>query len=285
MKKSHDGYRIVPFPRMRRLMITVGRVTSHKHTIRGLVEIDVTRARQSIREHKAGTGETLSFTAFLAACVGHAVDMNKEVHAYRNWRSQLVLFDDVDIHIQVERDMQGQRSSLPLIVRAANRKTVRDIHEEIRAAQAHSMSGREVKAYMHTWVTLLPSFVQQKMFWVASKSPHLFKQNMGTVELNAIGMFGNRGGWGIHVPFHTLSIVVGGIARKPGVVDERIEIREYLNMTINFDHDMIDGVPAARFVQQLSDLIESGYGLDDSTIESEQTVAPGTSKKISSGSH
>jgi hypothetical protein len=56
-------------------------------------------------------------------------------------------------------------------------------------------------------------------------------------------------------------------------------------MTINFDHDMIDGAPAARFVQQLSDLIESGYGLDDSTIESEQTVAPGTSKKISSGSH
>jgi pyruvate/2-oxoglutarate dehydrogenase complex dihydrolipoamide acyltransferase (E2) component len=85
-------------------MITIGRVTSHKHTIRGLVEIDVTRARQLIREHKARTGEKLSFTAFLAMCVGHAVDMNKEVHAYRNWRSQLVLFDDVDIHIQVERD-------------------------------------------------------------------------------------------------------------------------------------------------------------------------------------
>jgi hypothetical protein len=33
----------------------------------------------------------LSFTAFLAACVGHAVDMNKSVHAYRNWRNQLVL--------------------------------------------------------------------------------------------------------------------------------------------------------------------------------------------------
>jgi len=49
MKKSHDGYRIVPFPRMRRLMITIGRVSSHKHTIRGLVEIDVTRARQSMR--------------------------------------------------------------------------------------------------------------------------------------------------------------------------------------------------------------------------------------------
>ncbi len=282
MKKSKRGYTIEPFPRMQSIVRTIARVARHKYIIRGLLEIDVTRARQFIREHKARTGESLSFTAFLAACVGHAVDMNKSVHAYRNWRHQLVLFDDVDINIQVERDRQGQKFSFPYIVRGANRKTVRAIHEEIRAAQAHRLSGREVKAA--TWVTLLPSFVQQMFFWLASKSPHLLTQNIGTVELNAIGMFGSRGGWGIHIPFHTLSIVVGGIARKPGVVDERIEIREYLNMTINFDHDMIDGAPAARFTQQLIDLIESGYGLDDSTVEPEKAVAPGTSKKSESGS-
>jgi pyruvate/2-oxoglutarate dehydrogenase complex dihydrolipoamide acyltransferase (E2) component len=279
MKKSNRGYTIEPFPRMQGIVRTIARVARHKYIIRGLVEIDVTRARQAIREHKARTGESLSFTAFLAACVGHAVDMNKSVHAYRNWRHQLVLFDDVDINIQVERDLQGQRSSLPLIVRAANRKTMRDIHEEIRAAQAHPMSAREVKAYMHAWVTLLPAFVQQMIFWVASKNPPLFKRNMGTVELNAIGMFGSRGGWGMHIPFHTLSIVVGGIARKPGVVDEHIEIRDYLNMTINFDHDMIDGAPAARFTQQLIDLIESGYGLDDSMVKSEQAEAEAATKK------
>jgi pyruvate/2-oxoglutarate dehydrogenase complex dihydrolipoamide acyltransferase (E2) component len=267
MKKSHDGYTIVPFPRMQSIVRTIVHVARHKYIMRCLLEIDVTRARRSIREHKARTGESLSFTAFLAACVGHAVEMNKNVHAYRNWRHQLVLFDDVDINIQVERDRQGQKFSFPYIVRGANRKTVREIHEEIRTAQAHRLSGREVKAA--TWVTLLPSFAQHMIFWVASKSPHLFKQHMGTVELNAIGMFGKRDGWGIHMPFHTLSIVVGGIVRKPGVVDERIEIRDYLNMTINFDHDMIDGAPAARFVQQLSDLIESGYGLGDSMAESE----------------
>ena len=277
MKKSHDGYTIVRFSRMRSIVRTIARLARHKYIMRGLVEIDVTRARQSLREHKARTGESLSFTAFLAACVGHTVEMNKRVHAYRNWRHQLVLFDDVDINIQVERDRQGQKFSLPYIVRGANRKTVRAIHEEIRAAQARPVGGREVKAA--TWVTLLPSFVQQMLFWVASKSPHLLTQNIGTVELNSIGMFGNRGGWGIHVPFHTLSIVVGGIARKPGVVDERIEIREYLYMTINFDHDMIDGAPAARFTQQLIDLIESGYGLDELIVESEQAVAPGASSK------
>src|SRR6266496_3014782 len=113
MKKSQYRYKIVPFPRMRSIVRTIARVARHKYIMRGLVEIDVTRARQLIREHKARTGESLSFTAFLAACVAHAVELNKSVHAYRNWRNQLVLFDDVGINIPVERDWQGQRASLP----------------------------------------------------------------------------------------------------------------------------------------------------------------------------
>ena len=278
MKKSHGGYRIIPYPRMRRLMITIGRVTSHKHTIRGLVEIDVTRARQSMRGHKARTGEHLSFTSFLAACIGHAVEMNKEVHAYRNWRSQLVLFDEVDIHIQVERDMQGQKFPVPHIVRAANHKTLRDIQEEIRTVQAEPMSGREVQAL--PWVTLFPSFVRQIFLWFMFKNPHLIKEYLGTVGLTAVGMFGDRGGWGIGLPsLHTLGIVVGGIAERPALVDGKVEAHEYLSMTLDFDHDLIDGAPAERFTQQLSDLIESGYGLGDSPVESEQVIAPGTAKK------
>ena len=278
MKKSQDGYKIVPFPRMRHLMITIGRLTRHKHIIRGLVEIDVTRARQVMREHKARTGEGLSFTAFLAACVGHAVEMNKQVHAYRNWRSQLVLFDDVDIHIQVERDLRGQKFPVPHIVRGANTKTVRDIHEEIRTVQAQPTSGREVKAL--PWVTLLPSFARQIFLWLLFKNPRLIKEYLGTVGLTAVGMFGDRGGWGIGLPsLHTLGMVVGGIAERPALVDGKVEAHEYLSMTLDFDHDIIDGAPAARFTQQLIDLIESGYGLGDFAVESEQAKAPGISKK------
>jgi hypothetical protein len=123
------------------------------------------------------------------------------------------------------------------------------------------MSGREVKALQ--WVTLLPSFARQIFLWFTFKNPRLVKQIVGTVALSSVGMFAKSSGWVIDLPNHTLGIVVGGIARKPGVVDERIEIREYLDMTINFDHDVIDGAPAARFAQQLIGLIESGYGLGD----------------------
>lgn len=44
-------------------------------------------------------------------------------------------------------------------------------------------------------------------------------------------------------------------------MDGRIEIREYLSLTLSFNHDVIDGAPAARFAQRLKELIESAYGL------------------------
>jgi pyruvate/2-oxoglutarate dehydrogenase complex dihydrolipoamide acyltransferase (E2) component len=38
-------------------------------------------------------------------------------------------------------------------------------------------------------------------------------------------------------------------------------VRKYLSLTLDFDHDIIDGAPAARFAQRLIELIESGEGL------------------------
>ena len=74
-------------------------------------------------------------------------------------------------------------------------------------------------------------------------------------------MFGKGAGWGIPITQHTLDLTLGGIAEKPGVVDGQITIREYLSMTLSFDHTIIDGAPAARFTTRLKELIESGYGL------------------------
>ena len=68
-------------------------------------------------------------------------------------------------------------------------------------------------------------------------------------------------GWAIPFGVHTLEIALGGIAQKPGIVDGRIEICDYLCLTMSVDHDIIDGAPAARFVQRLKELIEGGYGL------------------------
>lgn len=56
-----------------------GRLTRKRHMIHALSEVDVTKVYQYIEEHQARTGETFSFTAFLAACIGQAVDRDKSM--------------------------------------------------------------------------------------------------------------------------------------------------------------------------------------------------------------
>ncbi len=279
MNKQHDDYKVVPYPKMRRLEAIAYRSVQHKPMIHGLLEVDVTRARAFLREHKATTGESLSFTAFLTACLGKAVDEHKAVQAYRKGSKHLILFDDVDVYLPIERDVAGDSQIMPYIIRAANRKTFREIHHEIRAAQVQDVAKawEGFKALHWHWLLLLPAF--RLMLRMAERSPQVWKKYRGTVGLTTVGMFGHGVGWGIPLASHPLVMTVGGIGEKPWVVDGQIAIREYLSLTISFDHDIIDGAPAARFTQRLKDLIESGYGLDDSTVESEQAVAPGISKK------
>ena len=101
--------------------------------------------------------------------------------------------------------------------------------------------------------------------WMRRTYPQVQKKYGGTVGVTAVGMFGKGAGWGIPINDHTLDVTLGGVASKPGVIDGQIAIREYLCMTLSFDHAIIDGAPAARFTERLKDLIESGYGLCESS--------------------
>ena len=107
----------------------------------------------------------------------------------------------------------------------------------------------------------LPRFVRAPFCWLRDRSPRTGKRYAGTVLLTAVGMFGEGGS----SPY-TRNVTLGGIGEKSGVMDRRIEIREYLSLTVSFDHDIIDGAPAARFTERFKDLIENGYGLIEQDV-------------------
>lgn len=260
IKEYSGGYQSIPFPRVRRLMEDGGRLAREKHLVHGLFEMDVTRARRLLREHRARSGQGLSFTAFVIACVGRAVDRDKSMHACRTWGERLVVFDQVDVNTMFEVEVDGQKIIRPHIIRAANRKTVQEIHDEIRAFQAQHAQRNEGK--LIDWFVLLPGFLRRFFLRILFKNPHWLKAMNGTVALTSVGMFGRGGGWGIPVSNHTLQITLGGIAERAAMVDGQMENREMLCVTISFDHDLIDGAPAARFAQSLKEIIEGATLLD-----------------------
>lgn len=81
------------------------------------------------------------------------------------------------------------------------------------------------------------------------------------MSVSAVGMFGSGGGWGITPTNYPLQLTVGGISRKPRFVDGEVEPRECLHVTATFDHDVVDGAPAARFLERLRELVEGAHGL------------------------
>jgi len=275
MKQQHVDYQVVPNPKIRRWYAAAFRSAQRTPIMHALLEVDVSRAREFLQDHKANTGETLSFTAFIIACLGKALDGHKAVQARRLGSKRLVLFDEVDVFTMIERDVAGQVPIMTSIIRAANRKTVREIHQEIRAAQ------REDVEKVVKWLQFQPASLFRPFFWgfslIGRRYPQLWKKYVGTVGITSVGMFGKGAAWGIPPAIPTLMITVGGIGEKPVLVDGHIAMREYLSLTISFDHDIIDGAPAARFTERLKELIESGYGLGDSMIASGLAGAEGAS--------
>jgi pyruvate/2-oxoglutarate dehydrogenase complex dihydrolipoamide acyltransferase (E2) component len=268
MSKQHDTYKMVPYPKLRRALAITLHSAQRKSMVRGLIEVDVTRAREFLREHKANTGESLSFTAFIITCLAQAVDENKSLHACRKGRKHLVLFDEVDVSTLIERDLAGQKQPIVYIIRAANQKTFREIHHEIRTAQVEAVEKAWESFRDFRFIPLaIFRFIWPIFWWMLGSYPQVQKKYGGTVCVSAVGMFGKGAGWGIPITEHALDLTLGGIAEKPGVVDGQITIREYLSITLSFDHDLIDGAPAARFTQRLKELIESGYNLYESEAE------------------
>lgn len=259
-------YEISDFPKARIPILDFLALGDNKHYVKGLIEFDVTEGRNKIREHEKNTGEKISFTAWFCKCIGQAASEFKEVHSMMMGKNKIIKFDDVDISITVEKTVNGNKSPMPFVIRKTNNKTIKQINDEVRAAQSEEVSGaavlgtNDLKKKMKYYLSL-PKFIRKFLIKRRLKNPIKAKQLMGTIIVTSVGMFGNLYGWLIPTTFHPLAFGVGGITKKPGVIEEKIEIREFLAITVLFNHDVVDGAPATRFISRLGELIETGFGL------------------------
>lgn len=266
MNGKSGSHHVVALSPERRGMAAFQELKVKRHNMYALLEVDVTRARQFIAEHKLRTGEQISFTGYLISCLARAVDENKAVQAYKKGHRQLVMFDDVDVGFMIELNKGEQRLVRGHVIRAANRKTFWEIHQEIRSVQSNQTPADSEAAARFRSALQLPwplSKLFSAAFCIAVKrDPTIITSMAGTVGISSVGMFGKgHSGWGISIGSHVLDLVVGGTARKLAEMDGQIESRDIMSLTIIFDHDVIDGAPAARFTHKLVELIESGYGL------------------------
>jgi len=264
---DNNRYKTVTFPASRLATIDIGAAAFRKHHIRALFELDVTEARMKMAELEIA-GEKISFNAWLIKCISEAITRYPLIHGVRSGKRKAVVFEDVDVSIMVEREINGEKVPLPFIIRRANQKSSLEISREIQAVKTQNIAGEEdyvlgesKNRLLMKFYLMLPGFLRRLTWKIILRNPLMLKEQMGTVMITSVGMIGELRGWIIPVSVHPLCFAVGSIVKKPGVIDNKIEIRESLYLTALVDHDVIDGAPAVRTMTHLKELTESGFDL------------------------
>jgi len=241
-----------------------------KHHVTAILEFDVTDSRRKLQEMRR-SGINISFNAWLIKIISSVVLMHKESAAYLSGKRRLVIFDDINISILVEKNINGEKVPIPLVIKKTNEKSAVEINSEIIQAKGHELTGDDIVLNRKSTRSeriyyVLPGFLRRSAWRIMLKNPRFAYNNMGNVVVTSVGMMGKINGWFMHKSVHPLSFGIGSVLKKPVVIDNQVKVREVLNMTILCDHDVIDGAPMVRFLNDLTRFIEGGEGISSNSV-------------------
>jgi pyruvate/2-oxoglutarate dehydrogenase complex dihydrolipoamide acyltransferase (E2) component len=233
-----------------------------KHHVAALLEFDVTGSRKKLRDLRKD-GINISFNAWIIKVISSILKMHPEASAYLYNKKKLIIFDEINVSILVEKKAGESRVPIPVIIERSNEKSALEITREIEDAKNQELSDNDVVLGKKTTVAEklyynLPGFIRRSVWKILLRNPKSVFRKMGNVVVTSVGMMGKINGWFIHKSIHPVSFGIGSIIKKPVVAGNEIVIREILNMTILADHDVIDGAPMARFLDDLTKCIETG---------------------------
>ena len=77
----------------------------------------------------------------------------------------------------------------------------------------------------------------------------------GTITLTNIGVFGIDGGTPILNPGQTAILAMGRIVDRPWVVDGHVVARPVMQLSLSFDHRVIDGASGSRALRSVADFL------------------------------
>ena len=169
---------------------------------------------------------------------------------------KLVLLDDVTISVLVEREFEGEKVPEPVGIKQAHMKPYHQIHQEIRGAK--KPQNNKLGSLSHqTWIRFIPGCLLKSFVRIANRNVSMAKR-YGKIGVTAVGMFSKEPVWFIPHGTATVLVTVGSIVKKVVEYEGDLVSREHLCLTVSFDHNIVDGAPAARFMNQFTETLKNG---------------------------
>lgn len=223
--------RLAPIAPIRRTiaerMLTAARTTAPVTLTTEADATELVRLRKQLQED--GREPLPSYTDLLAKLVAAALGEHPMLNA-RFEGDQILQAAEVNIGIAVD----SERGLLVPVLRDAGSKSLRQIAVESAALLERARGGRSS-----------PDDLRGSTFTIT---------NLGMYEIDAFTPI-------INLPECAI-LGVGRIVAKQVVVDaeaERVAIRQMVFLSLTFDHRLVDGGPAARFLQRVKQYVERPY--------------------------
>jgi pyruvate/2-oxoglutarate dehydrogenase complex dihydrolipoamide acyltransferase (E2) component len=226
-----------------------------------LLEANVAGIREQLAALREHGGEPVSITSYIAKTFACAVAADKRMQAYRLGRSRLVVFDDIDLAFMIEREWQGEPIPVFFIVRAAQHKTVQEIHRELRAAREAPLGATGPMSALEMQFFRLPAFLRRVLWFFIRRNPYWFKDLAGTAGVTSMGMYGSGATTGVPITPMTLTLTIGTMEKKLTLENGHPVERDIVHLSLSVDHDVIDGAPLMRFAERLRQLLRDGAAL------------------------
>lgn len=256
-----NSYYYKNIPRSRIATFDTFSIGLSKHHVSAVLEFDVTDSRKKLKELRR-SGTNVSFNAWIIKVISNLLQKYPEASAFVYNKKKMIIFNDINISVLIEKKIGNAMVPIPLVIEKTNEKSALQITSEIENAKKQESSDSDIvlmkrsalseKIYYH-----LPGFLRRCVWKIMLRSPKFAYRKMGNVAVSSVGMIGMINGWFIHKSVHPLSFGIGSVLKKPVVINNEIKIREILNMTILADHDVIDGAPMVRLLNDLTKNIES----------------------------
>jgi pyruvate dehydrogenase E2 component (dihydrolipoamide acetyltransferase) len=78
----------------------------------------------------------------------------------------------------------------------------------------------------------------------------------GTITITNVGVFGVDGGTPIINPGESAILCMGRAVAKPWVVDGEVRVRQVMQLTLSFDHRLVDGALGSQVLADVARFLE-----------------------------
>lgn len=253
---------------LRQLSIDAFDAIPPSHAMTAFMELDVSAPQARVAALR-DDGVHVSLFAHVVRSIARALAEHADINVVMHGR-KIAFFDTVDVSVPVEVETEDGKFPLMLVIRDAQNKSAIDIYAEIEVAKAnHAKRGelgaddRRARRGMRL-AKILPRFARMFVLRRIVRSAERVRRFGGTTLVTSVGKFADVPGF--VTTFGTgprgTTFAIGSVVDKPVVRDGALTIRPVLALTAIFNHDVVDGGPAARFGKRLQALVEGSDELD-----------------------